>query len=256
MAANGGITTTTLNANSVSTNTLSATGNTNIGGSLAVTGATTLTGALAANGGITTTTLNANSVSANTLSATGNANIGGTLAVTGATTLTGALTANGGITTTTLNATTITASNLSTTGNSAVAGNSTVGGSLSVTGQTLTHGINNSGSQITNVANGTTTYDAVNYGQLTSATSALKTEIEANDRVARYGIASAAAMSNLPGIDAGKTFGVGAAFGSYKGATSVAAGFSARVAPSGVVKASAAVADSDVTVGLGFGLSF
>jgi len=58
-----------------------------------LTGATTVTGALAANGGITCDT--DKFVVADT---TGNTTIAGTLAVTGASTLTGALAANGGIT--------------------------------------------------------------------------------------------------------------------------------------------------------------
>ena len=96
---------------------------------MAVTGATTLTGALAANGGVSTTTL----------AASGNTTVGGTLAVTGATTLTGALAANGGITTTTLS----------------TSGNASVGGDLDMTN-----------GQIRNVANGTAPGDAVNFGQL------------------------------------------------------------------------------------------
>ena len=70
------------------------TGNTSIGGTLAVTGITTLTGALNANGGV--------SVNSNiTLASNGNATIGGTLAVTGNSTLTGDLAVNGGDVTTT-----------------------------------------------------------------------------------------------------------------------------------------------------------
>ena len=70
----------------------SGSGNTSIGGTLGVTGITTLTGALNANGGIACDT-NKFTVA----DGTGDTSIAGTLAVTGATTLTGALTANGGI---------------------------------------------------------------------------------------------------------------------------------------------------------------
>lgn len=66
--------------------TLSGSGsNLTVGGTLGVTGASTLTGALAANGGLTGTT----------------GSFSSTLGVTGTTTLTGALTANGGMTATT-----------------------------------------------------------------------------------------------------------------------------------------------------------
>ena len=109
-------------------------GNATVGGTLAVTGATTLTGALTANGGISTTTL----------ATTGNATVGGTLAVTGTTTTNG-ITNTGAITTTTL----------TTTGNATIGGNASVGGTL-----------NMNGNKITSVANGTNPGDAVNFGQL------------------------------------------------------------------------------------------
>jgi hypothetical protein len=98
-------------------------GNTAIAGTLAVTGATTLTGALTANGGITCDT-----DKFTVADTSGNTAIGGTLAVTGATTLTGALTANGGITCDTDKFTVADTS-----------GNTAIGGTLAVTGaSTLT----------------------------------------------------------------------------------------------------------------------
>jgi hypothetical protein len=127
-----------------------------------------LTGALKANGGITTTTL----------AATGNTSIGGALAVTGATTMTGALTANGGITTTTLN----------------TSGDASIGGNLDMTN-----------GQIRNLANGTAPGDAVNFGQL-----------ETTRKDLSAGIASAAAMANIPLVEAGKSFAVGVGVGSYR----------------------------------------
>lgn len=174
LAANGGVTTTTLKA--TGTSTLAAVNATNISasGTLKVTGATTLTGALAANGGLTTTTIRATGTS--TLAAVNATNISasGTLSVTGTSTLTGKLTANGGVTTKALTATSldlngngdvsgtwkvtgattltglltanggvttkkVTATELDLNGNGDVSGNLNVGGLLQVTGQ-ATHG--------------------------------------------------------------------------------------------------------------------
>jgi len=67
--------------------------NVDVGGTLAVTGTTTLTGAAAANGGFSV-----DSPAFTVANTSGNVSTTGTLAVTSTTTLTGALTANGGIT--------------------------------------------------------------------------------------------------------------------------------------------------------------
>ena len=175
LAANGGVTTTTLKA--TGTSTLAAVNATNISasGTLKVTGATTLTGALAANGGLTTTTIKATGTS--TLAAVNATNISasGTLSVTGTSTLTGKLTANGGVTTKALTATSldlngngdvsgtwkvtgattltglltanggvttkkVTATELDLNGNGDVSGNLNVGGLLQVTGSTQLNG--------------------------------------------------------------------------------------------------------------------
>ena len=145
----------TANVNATTVTSVSATG-ISTGGTLAVTGATTLTGALTANGGTTTTTLNvtgasttngitntgnitnSGAVNTATLNTTGNASVGGALAVTGASTTngvtnTGNITNSGAVNTATLNTT----------------GNASVGGALAVTGASTTNGITNTGN-ITN----------------------------------------------------------------------------------------------------------
>ena len=134
----------------------SGSGNTSIGGTLGVTGITTLTGALNANGGIACDT-NKFTVA----DGTGDTSIAGTLAVTGATTLTGALNANGGIAVDTNKFTVadetgnvVTAGTLSaagdfkvntdkfvvtaSSGDTSVGGNLTVAGNLTVSGTTTT----------------------------------------------------------------------------------------------------------------------
>ena len=79
---------------------------------------------------------------------------------------------------------------------------------------------------VTGVANGQTTFDAVNYGQLKSV-----------EKIASRGVASATALANIGQVGEGKAFSVGAGVGNYNGETSIAIGASARVG-SGVVKAS------------------
>ena len=119
LAANGGVTTTSLKA--TETSTLAAVNATNISasGTLNVTGTTTLTGKLTANGGLTT----------KALAVTGN------LVVNGATALTGLLAAKGGVTTKK-----VTATELDLNGNGDVSGNLNVGGLLQVTGSAQLNG--------------------------------------------------------------------------------------------------------------------
>ena len=231
--------------------TVSATGISTTG-TLAVTGATTLTGALAANGGTTTTTLkvtgatttagitntgnisnsgaiNTASLNTGTLNATGNATVGGTLSVAGGTTTQG-IANNGAITTTTLSTT----------------GNATVGGTLGVTGITTTNGINNSMSQIRGVADGTSSNDAVNFGQLQDTRKMLS-----------RGIASVTAMANVPAVDQGKTFSVGLGVGSYDSNTAIALGASYRVSQNVVLRGSVAGGSSGkAAFGAGIGASW
>ena len=87
-----------------------ATGNTVIGGTLGITGATTATGLITANGGVTlgagddligssTSDITINTTAFTVAGATGNTSVGGTLGITGATTATGAVALNGGYTT-------------------------------------------------------------------------------------------------------------------------------------------------------------
>lgn len=161
LAANGGVTTTTIKA--TGTSTLAAVNATNISasGTLNVTGTTTLTGKLTANGGLTTKALTATSLDLNgngdvsgsltvhgDLNAPGSLNVSditatgsttlvnlnaanitatGTLKVNGAATLTGLLAANGGVTTKK-----VTATELDLNGNADVSGTLTVHGATTL----------------------------------------------------------------------------------------------------------------------------
>jgi YadA-like membrane anchor domain len=218
------------NTGNISTTTLNSTSNTSVGGALAVTGASTTNG-ISNTGNIS----NSGAVNTATLNTTGNASVGGALAVTGASTTngisnTGNISNSGAVNTATLNTT----------------GNAAVGGTLAVTGGTTTHGINNSMSQISGVADGTSTNDAVNYGQLQDTRKLLS-----------RGIASVTAMANIPAVDQGKTFSVGMGVGSFDSNTAVALGASYRVAPSAVLRASVAGGSGGKTAfGVGVGGSW
>lgn len=119
----------------VECNALDASGNADVGGTLAVTGNTTLGGTLAVTGAITGPSLDVSGeAECGTLDCLGNGVVGGTLGVTGATTL---------------------------------SGNTTVGGTLGVTlTLTCTNGIDVTNDKIVNLADGTISSDAANYGQL------------------------------------------------------------------------------------------
>ena len=148
-----------------------------------------------------------------------NGEAGGSLTVTGTTTLTGALTANGGITTTTLN----------------TSGAVSVGGTL-----------NMNDNKITNVANGTAAGDAVNFGQL-----------QETRKLLSGGIASSAAMANIPLVDTTKKFAVGVGLGGYDGQSALAVGGSYRVNPMTVIRGSVAGGSASKTaVGVGVGFSW
>lgn len=175
LAANGGVTTTTLKA--TGTSTLAAVNATNISasGTLKVTGATTLTGALAANGGLSTTTIKATGTS--TLAAVNATNISasGTLNVTGTTTLTGKLTANGGVTTKSL-----TATSLDLNGNGDVSGSLTVHGDLNAQGSLNVTDITATGTLEVNGATTLTGLLTANGGVTTKKVTATELDLNGN----------------------------------------------------------------------------
>ena len=183
-----------------------------------------------------------------------NASVGGTLAVTGATTLTGALAANGGITTTTL----VASGNTSVGGALAVTGATTLTGALAANGGITTTTLNTSGDasiggnldmtngQIRNLANGTAPGDAVNFDQL-----------ETTRKDLSAGIASAAAMANIPLVEAGKSFAVGLGVGGHDGQSAYALGGSYRMNSTTVIRGSVAGGNrGKSTVGAGLSFSF
>ncbi len=200
----GDIATTTLSTSGLATlDSAAITRNATVGGTLKVTGATTLNGA---------TTVN------NTL------NVNGATTVVGATSITGATTVVG---TTNINTTGTAATSI---GNSA-APVAVTGSTASFTGGTTNLTLNNNGAtfsnagspaKVTGIANGTGDFDAVNVRQFSSA------------------VAGVAAAANIPGVDTNKTASVGVGMGSYMKAQALAFGGSYRFSDKGVLRATLA----------------
>jgi trimeric autotransporter adhesin len=189
--------------------------------------------------------------------------------VTDANGTTGAVLANVTATpTTSITSAGIVTNNLNVTGNAVVGGNLAVTGDvaardvnvardLRVSAMTYTNGINNGGQQITNVAPGTDGMDAVNLNQLNSVESRLQKQIDDTDKNAKKGIATVAAMANIPQVDETKTFSLGAGVGGYDSEWGFAVGGSYRVAPAVILKGSIGTSDGgDVAGGLGISSSW
>ena len=81
--------------------------------------------------------------------------------------------------------------------------------------------------RVTGVAEGTTTFDAVNFGQLKNLEASLS-----------RGIASLAAIASIPPVDTNKTFALGVGVGHYNSKSAFAAGGSYRFTENGVLKIS------------------
>jgi autotransporter adhesin len=126
--------------------------------------------------------------------------------------------------------------------------------------------------QVTNVAAGTATTDAVNVGQLNDSIGAAVGNLPAGMTAKNYtdqqinsvqnsvnqvaksayaGIAAATALTMIPDVDQGKTIAVGIGGGTYKGSQAVALGVSARITENLKMKAGAGTSSSGATVGVG-----
>lgn len=100
-------------------------------------------------------------------------------------------------------------------------------------------GANNTGPvKVTGVANGTSTYDAVNYGQL-SAIQSQVTDLSQTVDTMKSGIASVAAMANIPASSNPKQrVSIGAGMGGYMGKSATAIGATIRITKNLTAKAS------------------
>ncbi|MFM0313138.1 YadA family autotransporter adhesin, partial [Paraburkholderia sp. RL17-383-BIF-A] len=156
----------------------------------------------------------------------------------------------------------------------ASAANSVALGANSVADRENTVSVGSAGNerQITNVAAGTATTDAVNVGQLNEAIGASVGNLPAGTSAKDYtdqqinavqnglnqvaknayaGIAAATALTMIPDVDQGKTIAVGVGGGSYKGSQAVALGVSARITQNLKMKAGAGTSSQGTTVGVG-----
>jgi hypothetical protein len=95
--------------------------------------------------------------------------------------------------------------------------------------------------RVTGVADGASKFDAVNYGQLKGAYG---------------GIASVAAMANIPTPAAGKNFSLGIGFGNFEGENAFAFGGAARIDEYWSVQASVGHSDDNSSFGAGVGFSW
>jgi autotransporter adhesin len=157
---------------------------------------------------------------------------------------------------------------------SATAANSVALGANSVADRANTVSVGSAGNerQVTNVAAGTATTDAVNVGQLNDSIGAAVGNLPAGMTAKNYtdqqinsvqnsvnqvaksayaGIAAATALTMIPDVDQGKTIAVGIGGGTYKGSQAVALGVSARITENLKMKAGAGTSSSGATVGVG-----
>ena len=113
-------------------------------------------------------------------------------------------------------------------------------------------GANFNGAKVTGVADGTSTYDAVNYGQL----QAFNSRLTSLDNEMSSGIAMSNALAGIPQVDNNKTFSLGAGFGNFSGQSALAVGASVRVFDNAVIKAGVGASDGNTSVSAGVGYSW
>jgi hypothetical protein len=118
--------------------------------------------------------------------------------------------------------------------------------SLTATGASFGNGSSGAPITVTGVADGVNPYDAVNMRQLNQMTNIVST-----------GVASIAAMSNIPDLSPTKKFGIGVGYGNFQGNSAVAIGASGRLSSALTVKASVGSGyNSNTSVGTGLTFSW
>jgi trimeric autotransporter adhesin len=145
-------------------------------------------------------------------------------------------------------------------------------GSVADRANTVSVGSADNERQITNVAAGTQTTDAVNVGQLNAAVANAVGDLPAGTTAKEYtdqqismvqksvssvarnaysGVAAATALTMIPDVDQGKTIAVGIGTGSYQGYQATALGASARITQNIKVKLGAGISSQGTTFGAG-----
>ncbi|MCA8318575.1 YadA-like family protein [Burkholderia cepacia] len=109
--------------------------------------------------------------------------------------------------------------------------------------------------QITNIAPGTASTDAVNLGQLNAAINQTAGQLQQgiNDtaRKAYSGVAAATALTMIPDVDKDKVLSVGVGVGSYQGYSAIALGATARITENVKMRAGASLGGSATAIGMG-----
>ena len=112
---------------------------------------------------------------------------------------------------------------------------------LNDNGATFTNSTTGGPARVTGVADGNNRFDAVNFGQLKSAYG---------------GVASVAAMANVPAPAPGKSYSIGIGYGNFEGENACGGGGAARVSESVSIQASLCRSDDKWAGGAGVGVSW
>ncbi|CAG9260942.1 hypothetical protein BCEP4_2310015 [Burkholderia cepacia] len=121
-------------------------------------------------------------------------------------------------------------------------------GSVATQPNTVSFGTPGNERRLTNVAPGVAPTDAVNVSQL----NAVSGQMSMVQSKAFAGVASVAAMANIPEVDQGKTIAVGVGFGTYQGYSAGAIGASVRFTQNWKAKLGVSVSGAGgTTVGVG-----
>lgn len=138
--------------------------------------------------------------------------------------------------------------------------NAYLGGNATNAAVTITPtSVSMNGNRIQNVGNGINATDAVNKSQLDQVSSRvdqLSSRVDENQKEARRGIASIAAVAGIPALESGKRFNMGVGLGSFKGESALAVGGHVRMSDALTAKLAVGASNSDASVSVGFGYSF
>lgn len=131
--------------------------------------------------------------------------------------------------------------------------NAYLGGNATNAAVTITPtSVSMNGNRIQNVGDGISATDAVNKSQLDQVSS----RVDENQKEARRGIASIAAVAGIPALESGKKFNMGVGVGSFKSESALAIGGHVRISDALTAKLAVGASNSDASVSVGFGYSF
>ncbi|WP_196485485.1 YadA family autotransporter adhesin, partial [Burkholderia cepacia] len=124
-------------------------------------------------------------------------------------------------------------------------------GSVATEANTVSFGSEGNERRLVNVADGINATDAATKGQLDRAMGGMQSQVNDLSRNAYSGIATATALTMIPGVDPGKTISFGIGGATYKGYQAVAFGGEARITQNLKMKAGVGMSSGGNTVGVG-----